>query len=198
MKRILLLLVLLSLAALAETVDYRYTIHPDLGERLFTLDGKSQDGNFLVDSIEVRVGHDRVQLIRGFKARLPDKKAGFFVEDVNFDGYADLRLMEYLPAGANVPYLFWVYDPDQRLYVEAPELSRVLSPEVMPEQKMLKSNQRVNAAEYSTEYFKVGKDQPVLVKREDKKYFAPGEYELTVYELKHGRLTQVHQARLKD
>ena len=35
---------------------------------------------------------------------------GFVVEDINFDGYADIRIVEDLPAGPNISYTCWMWD----------------------------------------------------------------------------------------
>ena len=48
--------------------------------------------------------------------------------DANFDGWPDLMLAQTLPAGPNIPYQFWLYNPKTRRFVEAPELNEVSSP----------------------------------------------------------------------
>lgn len=41
--------------------------------------------------------------------------------DANFDGWPDLRLAMFLPAGPNIPSQYWLYDPTTDRFVDAPE-----------------------------------------------------------------------------
>ena len=41
--------------------------------------------------------------------------------DANFDGWPDLRLAMFLPAGPNIPSQYWLYDPTTGRFVDAPE-----------------------------------------------------------------------------
>ena len=41
----------------------------------------------------------------------------FIVEDMNFDGFNDFRVLEYRPAFPNMPYYFYLFDPKQNKFV---------------------------------------------------------------------------------
>lgn len=43
---------------------------------------------------------------------------GFVLADMDFDGYVDMRLMQFLPAGPNMPYYFWIWDPESGQMVD--------------------------------------------------------------------------------
>ncbi|MDF3865639.1 nitrite reductase [Pseudomonas denitrificans (nom. rej.)] len=50
--------------------------------------------------------------------------------DANFDGWPDLTIAQFLPAGPNIPHQTWLYDPMSGRFVEAPPiLQGITSPE---------------------------------------------------------------------
>ncbi|CAL4868687.1 hypothetical protein MMA231_02976 [Asticcacaulis sp. MM231] len=50
--------------------------------------------------------------------------------DMNFDGHLDLMIAQTLPAGPNIPYDMWLFDPATQTFVTAPaSLLDVTSPE---------------------------------------------------------------------
>lgn len=64
------------------------------------------------------------------------------IEDMNFDGRTDFRLMEFLPAGPNVPFLFWIYNPTNELFEENNYYGEITSPEFDYEKKQINSTWR--------------------------------------------------------
>ncbi len=44
-------------------------------------------------------------------------KEEFIVEDMNFDGFSDFRVLQYRPAFPNMPYYYYLYDPIQKKFV---------------------------------------------------------------------------------
>ena len=66
--------------------------------------------------------------------------SGLYIEDLNFDGYKDLRLQKGTPAGPNIPYLYWIYDPSQN-----EELEIILALKVDYENKRIISYTRGSA-----------------------------------------------------
>jgi hypothetical protein len=60
------------------------------------------------------------------------------IVDINFDGYPDLMLASMLPAQANIPYDYWIYDPAQGKMVSASdEMGDVTSPDFDPVNKII-------------------------------------------------------------
>jgi len=78
---------------------------------------------------------------------------GFVVEDMNFDGYADIRIAEFLPVGPNIPYLSWVWDREVGRYVFDSVLSSIPSLEVDHENQIIRSFNRVSAGQNTTLYY---------------------------------------------
>lgn len=61
-------------------------------------------------------------------------------EDVNFDGYQDLSIAQFLPAGPNIPQQTWLYDVAKQRYVDAPATyQEITSPETDAEHQQIVS-----------------------------------------------------------
>lgn len=171
----------------AAGVTIRARIHPSLDEFAFTLvtAGPTEPGEPLhVTAIEVRRGSDSapVQTIAGLATETPvvDGVPPLDVLDMNFDGYADLRLIELQPAGPDVPYLNWLFDPAAGRFVDSPALNDIASPVFDPEKREIRSEWRDGPTRYGTDVFVYQDGTPVAVRRETKEYSRPGRYLLRV------------------
>lgn len=151
----------------------------------FRVLGEADGSSFSAYGIHIIAPDGTEQMVDQFESLLPEGSEidALYVEDVNFDGYADLRIMEYLPGGANVPYHFWLYNPATEKFEESVEYKLILSPQVDSANKELVSRQRVSAAEYVIEYFKPDGTIPRLIRREERKYEPDGSSVLKVYEV---------------
>lgn len=98
-----------------------------------------------------------LQVIGGLSTTTPHGE--IYLEDINFDGYKDLRVQSMIPAGANAPFLYWLYDKQQGKFVRHPELDMIVSPEVDFERQELLSHERLSAAEYLTMVYQWKKGQ---------------------------------------
>jgi hypothetical protein len=188
MKKVFWLVLLLAATAGAQDLftELKAKVKADGPLYTFRVLGDPDDGSFSAYGIHVIAPDGSEQMLDQFESFLPEGSEvdALYVEDVNFDGYADLRIMKYLPGGANVPYLFWLYDKNAKKFVEAKEFEVVLSPQVDSEKKELISRQRVSAAEYVTEYFKPEGTIPRLVRREERTYSDDGSSVLKLFEVK--------------
>ena len=177
---------------LLKLVVFSFFLQPLLAQELFTeiqarvttdgppytfrVLGDKDTGSFAAYGIHVIAPDGKEQMLDQFDSLLPEgsEPDALIVEDVNFDGYNDLRIMKYLPGGANVPYYFWVYNPTQRIFEGNEAFEVVVSPTVDTSNKELISRQRVSAAEYHTEYYKTESGKPVLVRREERVFSPDG------------------------
>jgi hypothetical protein len=184
---------LLTIAALFSSspaqelfTEIQAKVTPDEPLYTFRILGDRENAAFAAYGIHVITPTGTEQMIDEFDSLLPEgsEADSLYVEDVNFDGFADLRIMEYLPGGANVPYLFWLYNPETQNFEKAPAFQVVVSPQVDRAREELISRQRVSAAEYVTEYYKPVDDIPVLLRREERKYNPDGSSVLKLYEVK--------------
>jgi hypothetical protein len=174
-------------SAAATSADYRVTvqgrIHADLPEMSFTLvtdSGPQTASRLRVRSIEIRRGAEVQpwQRISGLDTETPRTEGApeLEVRDLNFDGYADIRLIERLPAGPDVPYLNWLYDPASGRFVESPALNAITAPQFDAAAREIRSDWRESATRYGTDIYALRDGQPVLVRRETKDYKRPGVY----------------------
>ena len=101
---------------------------------------------------------ETLQNLDGFVAYpvLDDGWDAFIIEDLNFDGYRDLRLMADRPAGPNIPYLYWLFDPQQSQFERNEALEQVTAPEVDEANQQLISNWRSGAATFGTDTWQWG------------------------------------------
>ncbi|EAQ50986.1 XAC2610-related protein [Leeuwenhoekiella blandensis] len=102
----------------------------------------------------------------------------FAIEDMNFDGKMDFRLMEFLPAGPNVPFLFWIYNPTNELFEENKDYGEITSPEFDYEKKQINSTWRNGCCEHGRDVYELTNGIPKLTERfvighnsEDKEYY---------------------------
>ncbi len=196
----LLLVISLSSVGSAQELftELRAPVVADGPAYTFRVLGDREPGAFSAYGLLVIGPDGQEQMLDQFDALLPDGSEvdALYVEDVNFDGYADLRVMKYLPGGANVPYFFWLYNPSTAKFEESKAFEVVMSPQVDLAKKELISRQRVSAAEYVTEYYKPRGNFPVLVRREERVYESDGSSVLKVFEITGGEQKLVETKKL--
>ena len=117
---------------------------------------------------------------------------------MNFDGYGDIRLIEFLPAGPNVPYLNWLFDPATGRFVSSPELDEITSPTFDAATRRIRSEWRDGAASYGTDIYEMIEGRPVPVRKERREYTDEGVYELTVSERRDGEWRDVEQRVVRE
>src|SRR5262249_51403739 len=184
----------------ASRPTYRFRIHPNLPEFTFTLvgDRSTESSETLhVKRIEIRRGAatEPFQVIEGLDTVTPLSTGtpGLAVLDMNFDGYGDIRLVESQPAGPNIPYLNWLFDPTSGRFVENRALNAITSPQFDPATREIRSNWRDGATRYGTDVYVFSEGGPVLVRKESKEYKGPGIYTLQVSQLVNGVWKRVEQ-----
>lgn len=176
-------------------------IHPDLPELKFTVradTAPNSAGTLFVKSIEIRRGTDAApaQIITGLDTQTPwsAQAPGFDVVDMNFDGYADIRLVESRSAGATLPRLHWLYDPASGKFVASTALNDLGAPQPDAATRELTSEWRDTATRYGTDHHAFQNGQLVPLRREARDYQRAGVYTLTVSRWVDGRW-QVVQSR---
>src|SRR5690606_4614810 len=108
------------------------------------------------------------------------------VLDMNFDGYADFRLIERTTAGPNTPYLNWLFDPSLRKFVASPELNEIASAHFDMAKREIRSDWRDGATRYGSDIYVYRDGRPVRVRSEEKTYREPGVYTLKKMQLVDG------------
>lgn len=91
---------------------------------------------------------------------------GLVVEDMNYDGYDDFRFIEFLPAGPNIPYLYYIYDPASSQFVFNEAYGPITTPELIGNNE-IRSYWRAGAAYYGEDTYLIVEGNPVLTQREE-------------------------------
>ena len=126
-------------------------------------------------AIEVRRGTDTAVLQRidlPASAEAPEIE----VRDLNFDGLDDVRVIDVRPAGPNVTYLNWLYDPVSGRLVANEALNVLVAPEFDAARRTVRSSWRDGPTLYITETYTLRDGQLVPTEREVKRYSASGAY----------------------
>ncbi|PKM28502.1 MAG: nitrite reductase [Gammaproteobacteria bacterium HGW-Gammaproteobacteria-12] len=75
--------------------------------------------------------------------------------DANFDGWPDLSIAQFLPAGPNIPHQTWLYDPEAGRFVDAPAtLQGITSPDFDPEHQIVYSFWRASCCEHGVSIYR--------------------------------------------
>jgi hypothetical protein len=113
------------------------------------------------------------------------------IEDLNFDGYRDLRLIEVLPPGPNVPYLVWFFDPERRRFVATDIFAGIPNPKVDQAQRRIVSEWRDGPTRHGVSYYRYEDNRLVLVREKTEEYLGESRFRLLVRERRNGRMVDV-------
>lgn len=133
----------------------------------FSLDWHRDEGTEerVIDAITVtdRMTARPIQTLKPVDSHAPMSVVanGFEFIDMNFDGYADLRLVKTMTAGANVFYSNWLWTPEKRIFVKDDALDALSSPGFDSETQEVSAHNRKSASDYQTDFYAY--DGPVLV-----------------------------------
>jgi uncharacterized repeat protein (TIGR01451 family) len=87
------------------------------------------------------------------------------VGDMNYDGNDDFRIVEFLPAGPNIPYIYYLYDQTTRTFVYNEGYRKITSPE-FPGNAQIISKWRESATKWGIDTYTITNNVPLLTKRE--------------------------------
>jgi hypothetical protein len=183
----------------------RVRIHPSLPEFEFTLIGDTTGGpgaSIRVERIEIRrdsaVEPDQVIGSLATDTPMTAEVPALEVLDMNFDGYKDIRLVEFRSAGPNTAYLHWLFDPPSGRFLESPGLNDIPSAHFDAVRREIRSDWRDGAARHGSSIYVFAEGQPVLVRQEEKTYQAPGTYLFEVKRLVDGVWRTVEQRQVSE
>lgn len=95
----------------------------------------------------------------------PDPGTGsdIIIEDMDFDGIDDFRIVAMLPPGPNIPYICFLWDKKSGKFVHAEFLDDMTSPEFDTKAKLIISDNRESANIYSRDVYKYSNGRPLLI-----------------------------------
>jgi hypothetical protein len=86
--------------------------------------------------------------------RILDSNAVFFVEDMNFDGYSDIRLLNWTSISFYTTYWYWFYNPVSKHYERDTTLEKYMNPYFDQELKTFHTFWRVGLQEFGHAIYK--------------------------------------------
>jgi hypothetical protein len=189
-------------AALGAGTDLRELtarIHPDLPVGRFELKGGADGPVTVIREIEFYWEDENqpAQVISTGGARtLEPRGRGFVLEDMNFDGYTDFRVQAFVPAGPDIPYLYWLFDPKTGRFEGNRNLEEIASPVFDPEKRVIRSVNRNGAAVHVSRTYRFVDGVPRLFRVEETRIDSEeGVQEVRVQELEGGQWVTTDRRR---
>ena len=143
-------------------------IHPSLPDYTFKVYGQKMDNLYSANKIEIYNGaknKEKLQELMFSDTSTPDgDKLGVIIEDMNFDGYKDIRIQQFLPATANVPYYYWLWDKETSKFIKNNDFEIITAPIFDSKNKLIKSNVKENATTYYDYEYKFINNKITLIK----------------------------------
>ena len=100
----------------------------------------------------------------------PGTGSDIIIEDMDFDGINDFRIIAMLPPGPNIPYICFLWDKKSGKFIHADFLDDIISPEFDSKAKTVTSSSRESANKYRKDVYKYSGKKLVLVKSIVKTY----------------------------
>ncbi len=100
----------------------------------------------------------------------PGTGSDIIIEDMNFDGINDFRIIAMLPPGPNIPYICFLWDKKTGKFFHAEFLDDITSPEFDSKTMTVTSSNRESANKYRKDVYKYSGGKLVLVKSTVKTY----------------------------
>lgn len=148
-----------------------------------------------IDRIEITKGNESAlsQTLEAGMGEPPYRDAKFFVaEDMNFDGYKDIRLMSFWGATGNTGYTYWLFDPSRNFFVENKDLSSLSNPTPDVGTKTIATHSVGGMAGciYNNGTYKFDENGKLILIREEKQDWvvASKSFLKTISELKNGKM----------
>ena len=118
----------------------------------------------------------------------PDPGTGsdIIIEDMDFDGIKDFRIIAMLPPGPNIPYICFLWDKKSGKFIHAEFLDDITSPVFDSKKKTITSENRESADTYTKDVYKYSSGKLLLIETVNTKYkqIKDSNGKLTTYEIK--------------
>lgn len=91
----------------------------------------------------------------------------FIIEDMNFDGVNDIRLVQFIPAAPKIPYYFWIYNATTNRLVRNKALEKITSPDFDRKRKLIFSFWRASCCDHGQRTYKYINGRPTLIEESE-------------------------------
>ena len=109
----------------------------------------------------------RFELTEAIIPALAREADGLGLLDINFDGFVDLQILAFRPAGPNFPYVNWLFAPGADLYERAPKLDDITSPTLDPATQTIYSHWRSSYGHHGVSVYRWLNGAPTEVARRE-------------------------------
>lgn len=119
---------------------------------------QDQRFSFNIDSIRIYNDFQLTQTLDEVKSETyvaSYSTAPIELSDYNFDGHKDMAALEFLPAGANVPMIYWLFQPKDKQFVYSKTLSAITSAEFLKDEKRIASTWRSSCCHHGLDIYSV-------------------------------------------
>jgi hypothetical protein len=191
-----------------ETIAMKRRLKPGADELTFALEAYTMGKSFYTRTITVKdAGGKTIQKIKtadfndgddAYSDKSDPNKRLIF-EDLNFDGWDDLRTPAFLPVRPNIPYIVWLWDAGKKRFVHDEALSALDNIEADRGAKTIKSSGADSSVEYMEKNYKYIDGRLTLVKSVTRTYLRdePGMVEEVTLELKNGEMAVAGRVKKK-
>ena len=153
------------------------TIRPDLPPVHFVLSGQTNqwgtfDKDYPLERIEIvdAFSRGKIQEIAVEVSAVYDQGSGFEVEDMNFDGYQDFRILTALGAGGNSSFIYYFWDNKRGQFILNNDLEYVTSPVFHPKTRTIDSWEHCSASCFVKRNYEYLNHKLTLLIEEDVEY----------------------------
>jgi hypothetical protein len=113
--------------------ECRFKINPRLPVYNFNLIGNPSSNT--IDRILITAENKAIGtlVVEKYDTESPFRGSDYFdVADINFDGYKDIRLLQWWGATGNINYIWWIFNPLNNKFVKRDDLSDLTNPTLHP------------------------------------------------------------------
>jgi hypothetical protein len=116
------------------------------------------------------------------------------IEDMNFDGFSDIRIQAFSAAGSNIPYICWLWNKSEIRYEHNSRLSDISSFEVDSKNHWITASNSDSLAAYTNAFYRWESGDLILFKEETNDFATE---KTTVKELQNGKMVVTEERPLK-
>jgi hypothetical protein len=136
------------------------------------LSADSANYNCIVRAVQIirKSDHKTIQTIHPPESNFfwsMDKSVVFVVEDINFDGINDFRVLRSTGIGANELYYCWIFNRSTQQFQRNKLFERITSPEPDSKEKVIYSSWTGGWNDHGSSIYKWIKGQPVLIEENE-------------------------------
>jgi len=140
----------------------------------------------------------KIQAIEIAELEVAEEPSGIEFEDINFDGYQDIKIRVYAGATGNEGFSYVLYDPGTKAFKINKDFAGLNRPHLIPDKKQFATHSNMGSAgaEFVDEIYEIRNNKPVLIRSITQRYLYDKGYLLrTEKELTNGKLKVVRETK---